>query len=81
MLRIKGKRCHVTVLVHGWRPIHIGLYYSFQCSRFSSRNNCANNTYFCPKLKLYNRNGYGRRFRGDCIDSMGTGRRKLFEQR
>ena len=80
MLRIKGKRCHVTVLVHGLRPITIGLYYSFQCFHVSSRNNGANNTYFCPKLKSYHRKSYGRRFRGDCIDSLGIGRRKLFEQ-
>ncbi len=51
MLRIKEKRCYVTVLAHDWRPITIGLYYSFQCSRVSSRNNWANITYFCVKQK------------------------------
>ena len=47
MLRIKGKKYHVTVLVHSGVPITIRLYYGVECSRVSSLKNCANSMHFC----------------------------------
>ena len=47
MLRIKGEKYHVTVLVHGGAPITIRLYYGVECSRVSSLKYCANSMHFC----------------------------------
>ena len=69
MLRIKGKKYHVMVLVHSGVQITIRLYYGVECSRVSSLKKLRKyHTFFC-KLKSNLIKSYGRRLRGDCINS------------